>query len=178
VNDRGAGERTAGASIDAIATSLETAAGISAATVETEPEEIAWNSSTGASTTVGWITLTSGIGAASLCEDVDWDGREMVSMDETPAPKDCEAPTRLGLTKYRTAATPTPVPKRMVSICSKTMLSFTPDERWRGRMICGGVKGISQWNQKGGRRKRDAEPVSAGRIKILRSNEKQLKPSE
>jgi len=51
VTDVAAGAETADASIDAIATSLEPAAAISAVIVETEPDEIEWTSSTGASTT-------------------------------------------------------------------------------------------------------------------------------
>ncbi len=125
-----AGAENEDASNDAIAASLEPAAATSAVKVETEPEEIAWTSSTGDSTTDDWVAVTSGIGAVSFCEtDVDWDGREMVSTDETPEMKDCEAPICLGLTVYRTTATPTPVPKSMVSICSKTILPVTPDDR-------------------------------------------------
>jgi len=131
MTDRAAGAETADASNDAIAASLELAVATSAAIVETGPEEIAWTSSTGDSTTSDWAAVTSGVGAVSLCEnDVDWDGREMVSTDETPE-KDCEAPICLGLTVYRTTATPTPVPKSMVSICSKTILPVTPDDRSR-----------------------------------------------
>jgi len=129
----------------AMAVSLEPAAATSAVTVETESEEIAWTSSTGASTIGDWVAVTSGIGAASFCEsDVDdWEGREKVSIDEPPETKDCEAPICLGLTVYRTTATPTPVPKSMVSICSKTILPVTPDDRSRRLVICGGVKAIS-----------------------------------
>jgi len=105
--------------MDAIAVSLEPAAATIAVTVEIEPEEIAWTSSTGASTTGDWVAVTSGIGAASFCEkDDECDGREKVSIDEPPETKDCEAPICLGLTVYRTAATPTAVPRSMVSICS------------------------------------------------------------
>ena len=50
MNEPDAGEETADASIDAIATSLEPAVAISAVVVEKGPEEVAWNSSTGAST--------------------------------------------------------------------------------------------------------------------------------
>lgn len=151
MTDREAGDDTADASIDAIAASLEPAAATSAAIVETAPEEIAWNSSTGASTTGDWVAVTSGIGATSFCEsDVDWEEREKVSIDEPPETKDCEAPICLGLTAYRTTATPTPVPKSMVSICSKTILPVTPHDRCRRRVIWGGVKGISQWYQNGG----------------------------
>ena len=99
--------------------SLEPAAATIAVTVEIEPEEIAWTSSTGASTTGDWVAVTSGIGAASFCEkDDECDGREKVSIDEPPETKDCEAPICLGLTVYRTTATPTAVPRIMVSICS------------------------------------------------------------
>lgn len=130
MTDRDAEDETADASIDAIAASLEPPAATSADIVETAPEEIAWNSSTGTSTTGDWVAVTSGIGAASFCEsDVDWDGREKDSIDEPPEMKDCEAPICLGLTVYRTTATPTPVPKSMVSICSKTMLPVTPHDR-------------------------------------------------
>jgi hypothetical protein len=117
--DVAAGAETADASIDAIAVSLEPAAATPAVIVEIEPEEIAWTSSTGASTTGDWVAVTSGIGAASFCEkDDECDGREKVSLDEPPEMKDCEAPICLGLTVYRTTAAPTAVPRSMVSICS------------------------------------------------------------
>jgi hypothetical protein len=51
VTDRDAGEKAGDASIDAAAALLEPAAATSADIVETEPKEIAWNSSAGASTT-------------------------------------------------------------------------------------------------------------------------------
>ncbi len=130
MTDADAGDETADASIDAIAASLGPAAATtSAVIVETALEEIGWNSSTGASTTGDWVAVTSGVGAASICEsDVDWEGRENVSIDEPAETKDCEAPICLGLTVYRTTAAPTPVPKSMVSICSKTILPVTPHD--------------------------------------------------
>jgi len=107
--------------------SLEPPAATSAVIVVIEPEEIELIPSTGASTTGDWVAVTSGIGAASFCKsEIEWEGREKVSIDEPPEMKDCEAPICLGLTVYRTAATPTPVPKSMVSICSKTILPVTP----------------------------------------------------
>ena len=51
MTDLAAGAETADASIDEIAASLEPAAATSAVNVETEPMEIEWTSSTGASTT-------------------------------------------------------------------------------------------------------------------------------
>jgi hypothetical protein len=46
-------------------------------------------------------------------------------MDETPPEtKEGEATTCLDLAVYRRTATPTPVTRRMLSICSKTMLSL------------------------------------------------------
>jgi hypothetical protein len=120
-----AGAETADASIDAIATSLEPAAATPEVIVEIEPKEIAWTSSTGASTTGDWVAVTSGIGAGSFCEkDDDCDGRVKVSIDEPPETKDCEAPMCLGLTVYRTTATPTAVPKSMVSICSMAIFYY------------------------------------------------------
>jgi hypothetical protein len=117
--DVAAGAETTDASIDAIAESFDPAAATLAVIVEMEPEEIAWTSSTGASTTGDCVAVTSGIGAASFCgKDDDCDGRVKVSIDEPPETKDCEAPICLGLTEYRTTATPTAVPKSMVSICS------------------------------------------------------------
>jgi hypothetical protein len=105
--------------------------------VGTDSEGTTWNSSTGtamagatavASTgdsTIGdWAVVTSGMGIASVCVIVvAWVGAEMVSMDETPPEmKECEAPTCLDLAVYRRTATPTPVTRKMLSICSKTML--------------------------------------------------------
>lgn len=121
--DLAAGAETAGATTDVIAEPLEPTAATSAVSVGTEPEEIEVIPTTGASTAEDWVAVTSGAVAASFCENVDWDGREMVSIDETPERKDCEAPICLGLTVYRTTATPTPVPKSMVSICSKTIFA-------------------------------------------------------
>jgi hypothetical protein len=44
----------------------------SAVSVDTEPDEIAWIPSTGASTIDDCVAVTSGIGAVSFCEkDVD-----------------------------------------------------------------------------------------------------------
>jgi hypothetical protein len=127
-----AGAETADASMDAIAASLGPAAAAPAGMEVIETEEIAWTSSAGASTTVDWVAVTSGIGAASLCgDDEDCDGREKVSIDEPPETKDCEAPMCLGLTAYRTTATPTAVPRIMVSICSMAIFLLP----W---MICGG----------------------------------------
>ena len=143
-SDVAAGAETAGAPIGAISEPLEPTADTSAVSVETEPEEIDVIPTTGASTAEDWVAVTSGVDAASFCEAVDWDGREMVSIDETPERKDCEAPICLGLTVYRTTATPTPVPKSMVSICSKTILPVTPNDRWPYRVICDGVKGPTQ----------------------------------
>jgi hypothetical protein len=138
--DLAAGAGTAGASTDATAEPLEPTA-TSADSVEKEPIELI---STGASTAEDWVAATSGIDAGSFCVDVDWDGRETVSIDETPERKDCEAPICLGLTVYRTTATPTPVPKSMVSICSKAILPVTPSHRWPRLVICDGVKGPTQ----------------------------------
>jgi len=135
--DVAAGAETADASIDAIAVSLEPAAATPAVIVDIEPEEIAWTSSTGASTTGDWVAVTSGMGAASFCEkDEDCDGRVKVSIDETPETKDCEAPICLGLTVYRTTATPTAVPRIMVSICSMAIFLLP----W---MICDGASSFA-----------------------------------
>jgi hypothetical protein len=128
---------TADASMDAMGESLEPAAATPAVIVATEPEEIAWTSSTGASTIGDWVAVTSGIGAASFCEkDDDCDGREKVSIEEPPETKDCEAPICLGLTVYRTTATPTAVPRIMVSICSMAIFLLP----W---MICGGASSFA-----------------------------------
>jgi len=125
--------------------SLEPPAATSAVIVVIEPEEIELIPSTGASTTGDWVAVTSGIGAASFCKsEIEWEGREKVSIDEPPETKDCEAPMCLGLTAYRTTATPTAVPRSMVSICSMAIFSVTLDDmRWR-LVICGDVKGITQ----------------------------------
>jgi hypothetical protein len=140
-----AGDETADASIDAIdVAGLEPAAATSAVIVETTLEAITCASSAGASTIDGWVAVTSGIGAVEFSESItEWDV-ERVSIDEAPETKDCEAPTCLGLTAYRTAATPTPVPKSMVSICSKTIFAVTPDDKTLHRIICCQVKRISQ----------------------------------
>jgi hypothetical protein len=129
VTDVAAGAETVDASIDAIAVSIEPAAGAatSAVIVGTDIEEIAWTSSTTGASTIGdWVAVTSGMGAAVICEsevdDEEGEDTDMASMEETPDTKDCEATLCLGLTAYRTTATPAPVTRSMVSICSKTML--------------------------------------------------------
>jgi hypothetical protein len=165
--DLAAGAETAGASSDAIAESLEPTAATSAVSVETEPEEIAVIPTTGGSTTAVWVAVASGAGAASFWENVDWDGREMVSTDETPERKDCEALICLGLTAYRTTATPTPVPKSTVSICSKTILPVTPGMTGGHFVSFANVSKVLH----NGINLRHAE------IKILISSEQQLRPS-
>lgn len=103
---------------------VETSAGI----VETAVDRIA-----GASTTGDWVavTVTSDVGvASSLCGIAEPDGKEIVSTDDAPETKDCEAPICLGLTVNRTTATPTPVPRSMVSICSKTICLLHLDSDW------------------------------------------------
>jgi hypothetical protein len=83
----------------------------------------AWTSA-GASTAGAAAAVTSGMGA-SVCTDPV----EIVPTDEPLAMKDWEI--CLGFAEYRTMATPTPVPKRMVSICSKTIVPNTPRVRRR-----------------------------------------------
>jgi hypothetical protein len=179
VTDVAAGAETADASTDAIVVSLEPAAAIPAVIVDVEPEEIAWTSSTGASTTGDWVAVTSGIGAASFCEkDEDCDGREKVSIDEPPETKDCEAPMCLGLTVYRTTATPTAVPRSMVSICSMAIFllpwmigdhgsSFAAESKvLHNEIKMRHTAGSRFWS------------FSASDINILISSEKQLGTSE
>jgi hypothetical protein len=149
------GETATGASIDA-KNSLVLAAGTSAAIVETELGENELNS-TGASATVDRAG-----GDASLCQKVDWDGSEMVSIDETPE-NVCEAMYCLGLTVYRTRATPPAVPKRMVSICSKTM----PSKSASGRHLRRCQRCYTTKSNCG-------TPAALERVKILILSEKQI----
>jgi hypothetical protein len=118
-------EATTGASLALTATG-------SAVSVGTELEEVVLNSWTGASTTGSGDAATT-TGSATLCVTID--PREIVSIVEA---RDC-----LGLTVYRTIATPAAVPRRMVTICSKTM-----GDRRRRVIFWDGVKAPAQGNQK------------------------------
>lgn len=154
VAGRDVGDETSDAPIDAIPRSLEPAAPTSAVIVETEPEKIELIPANGASTADDWVAVTSGIVVVSLCEkDIGSDGSDIVSI-EWSEPKGCEAPICLGLTAYRTTATPAAVPMTMVSIVSNTILPDTPDEKSLQRVICDGVKGIIQSNQNAAHRAR------------------------
>jgi hypothetical protein len=140
-----AGAPTAGDSAATDSTMGDDAAGAEASTTGATIADsmkgvgAAADSRIGDSTTGDWVAVTSGIGTAVFCAtDVDWTGREILSIDEvTPPPvaapadtKDGEAPTCLvDLNVYRTTAAPVPATKRMVSTCSKTMFPDTPHDR-------------------------------------------------
>ena len=130
--DLGGIGNTGRASIDRIVAPLELTVPTSAVVEETERDSLA-----GASTADDLFAVTSGIGEASLCTSlVELEGREVVSTEEKE--------TCLGFIVYRTTATPTQVPRRMASICSKTILALHLGANVRGAPICAVVKGVTQ----------------------------------
>jgi hypothetical protein len=171
-----AGAEKAGAPTDAVLAPLEAGAASSAVTVETAAGMTETDSGTGVSTTADWGAIAVGVGAASfVSREAEMDWTDEVPIDETPETSACGAIVCLGLTVYRTAATPTPVPKSMVSICSKTIFLVTPDDLSLDDVKCEQVKALTQGNQFGMPHKSNRTAILLPRrTKILISNNAQI----